>query len=180
MDKDLEMIFTPEKLDEMVKRLAGEIKRDYPGKTPVLVGALKGAFVFLSDLIRALEMPVDVDFIQTSSYGKAGTTPTGVLITRDVTLELKGRDVIIVDGIIDRGKTVAAVNERIMEAGAASVRVCALLERNVPDTVRRKADYVGTRLDDGFVVGYGMDYKERYRELKGIYILKNLQPATTG
>lgn len=175
MPEDLKIIFTPEEIEHMVKRLAGELKRDYSGKTPVLIGALKGAVVFLSDLLRAMDTDVvEVDFIQTSSYGRKGSTPTGVLITRDITLELKNRDVIIVDGIVDRGKTVEAITERVIEAGAATVKICALLERNVKDPVRRRADYVGAHIDKGFVVGYGMDYKELYRGLRGVYLLKNI------
>ncbi len=152
----------------MVNRLAGEIRRDFPSKNPVFVGALKGAFVFLADLVRAVKMPLEVDFIQTASYGKQHAPSSEVTITRDLTLDIRERHVIIVEGIIDRGTTARAVIKHLEANAPASLSLCALLARDghAKDV---QVNYVGARIGEGFVVGYGMDYHEHYRALPGLY-----------
>lgn len=156
----------------MVRRLAGEIRADYSSKNPVLIGVLKGASVFLSDLAREIDFPLEIDFVQTSSYGKRSTsTPSEkVAVSRELSGEITGRDVIVVDGIIDRGHTVSALLEHLHAKGPASVRICTLLLRD-GKAHGFDIDYIGATIRDGFVVGYGMDYREHYRNLPAIYFM---------
>lgn len=166
----LKLLMTPDEIRTAVERLAREIRADYASRNPLLVGVLKGAFVFLSDLVRALDMELEVDFIQAASYGKSSAPSKDVLITGDLTAAVKGRDVIIVEGIIDRGETARAVASHIAAKGPASIRLCTLILRD-SHSHGLKIDYVGKKIDKGFVVGYGMDYKGRYRNLPGIYTI---------
>lgn len=168
----LKPFISPEEIEGIVKRLAEEIRRDYKDKEPVLVGVLKGAFVFLSDLLRAIELPFEVDFIQTSCYGKCDIPSNKVEITRDVTTALKDRHVILVDGIVDRGVTAEVLLHHLAEKGPASIKLCTLLLReDIRGGGEMRPDYVGRTIGQGFVVGYGMDLGEKCRGLKGIYLV---------
>ncbi|MBI5826911.1 MAG: hypoxanthine phosphoribosyltransferase [Deltaproteobacteria bacterium] len=170
MEPNLKPILTPEEIEKTVERIAGEIEADYASKDPLLIGVLKGAVIFLSDLLRAVKMPLDADFVQTTCYGKRDTPSSEVIVTRDISVEIKGRDIIIVEGIIDRGHTARALIEYFGTKGPSSIRLCTLLMRkSTPADI--KADYVGIRIGEGFIVGYGMDYKEHYRGLRGLYVL---------
>lgn len=171
MSERLEILFSPEEIKKLVQRLANEIKADHPAGGFVLVGVLKGAFMFLGDLAKACEGPLEVDFMQTSSYGTSDSPADEVRVIKDLTADVKGRDVIIVEGIIDRGHTARKVVAHLKSKGPSSVRICTLLLRN-SHSGGLKIDYVGARIDEGFVVGYGMDYKENYRGLPGIYFMK--------
>lgn len=170
MTGNLKLLIPPEELHIIINRIARDIRADYAGKDPVLIGVLKGASVFLSDLIRAIKMPLEIDFVQTSSYGERDSPSEQVAIIKDITSDIRGREVILVEGIVDRGHTARELMKHFNEKEASSVRICTLLlrEGGGKDV---KPDYVGTRIDKGFVVGYGMDYKERFRYLPGIYIL---------
>ncbi|MBI5643689.1 MAG: hypoxanthine phosphoribosyltransferase [Deltaproteobacteria bacterium] len=170
MTGNLKLIIPPDEILEIVTGLAAEIEKDCAVGTPVLLGVLKGAFVFLSDLARAFSRHVEIDFIQASSYGDRDTPSRDVLITGGPSIDIKGRDVIIVEGIVDRGVTAKAVTGYLKSKGPASLKTCALLLRHSHRGVN--IDYIGRRIDEGFVVGYGMDYKGRYRNLPGIYIIK--------
>lgn len=170
MSGTLRLFIPPEEIRSMVQRLAKEIRSDYAAKDPVLIGVLKGACVFLADLAREIDSPLEIDFVQTSSYGKRDTPAEKASVSRELTSDIKGRDVIVVDGIIDRGRTMAALLEYLSAKGPASVRICALLLR--ADCGHEvDIDYVGATIKAGFVVGYGMDYRERYRNLPAIYYL---------
>lgn len=159
-----------EEIGAIVYRLAKEIRADYKTKNPILIGVLKGASLFLSDLVRALKMPLEMDFIQTSCYGKRDEPCSEVLILRDITSDIKERDIIIVEDIIDRGHTARALIKYLGKKGPSSIKVCSLLVRdgNPHDL---DVDYMGKSIGPGFVVGYGMDYKENYRELPGLYLM---------
>lgn len=168
MEPNLKPILTPEEIGKTVERIAAEIEADYASRDPLLIGVLKGAFIFLSDLLRAVKMPLDIDFVQTTCYGRRDTPSSEVIVTRDISAEIKGRDIIIVEGIIDRGHTARALKEYFGTKGPSSIRLCTLLmRRSTPVDI--KVDYVGARIDEGFIVGYGMDYKEHYRGLRGLY-----------
>ncbi len=171
MRRDLERLLTPQDIGSVVGRLAEAIREDYSGKNPVLVSVLKGAFVFTADLARALDMDLEVDFIQPSSYREGRTPSEKVVLIRGLGGDVRGRHVIIVEGIVDRGHTLRKVMEEIQGQGPASLRVCSLLVREGlgPDLT---VDYRGMTVGEGFVVGYGMDLKGRYRSLGGIYRLK--------
>ncbi|MFQ5736359.1 MAG: phosphoribosyltransferase [Thermodesulfobacteriota bacterium] len=171
MTEALEPFISPEEVGALVSEIAARLRADYAGRDPVLLGVLKGAFVFMADLTRALDaMDMEVDFVQAASYGHRDEPSHEVLITRDVTTEIKGRHVIVVEGIIDRGLTVRAVLDHLGSKGPASLSLCTLLLR---DTHRagREVEYFGRRIGEGFVVGYGMDYKGRYRNLPGVCLL---------
>jgi len=169
----LKPYLTPERIDEIVGELAGKIAEAIDGSGPVvLVGVLKGSYVFLSDLSRKLEAGHEIDFIQTACYGMRDKPANEVLIVRDITAELKGRDVIIVEDIIDRGHTAMVLVEHFRSRGARSVRLCALLKRR-GGAPGLEVDFVGHEVGEGFVVGYGMDFKELYRNLPGLYMLED-------
>lgn len=173
MNNNLRLLYSPEDIKNMVRRLAGEL-RPNTKSAPVFIGVLKGAFIFVSDLIRELDGGVQVDFIQAASYGLKDEPSAEVRIKGDITIEIKGRDVVVVEGIIDRGTTARAVIGHLKKKGPASIKVCTLLLRD--SHAGMEIDYVGARVYEGFVVGYGMDYKEEYRDLPGIYILEPPRP----
>ncbi|MGD8774216.1 MAG: hypoxanthine phosphoribosyltransferase [Syntrophobacterales bacterium] len=165
------ILFTAEDIARQVERLASQICADYQGKEIVLVGVLKGAFIFLADLVRRLTISVELDFIRVASYG-AGTESTGeIRITTDVELDLQGRDVLIVEDIVDSGLTTSFLREHLAGKKPRSLRICTLLDKTERRRVTIPLDYVGVQLDKGFVVGYGLDCDEAHRHLPEIYEL---------
>lgn len=160
---------SPADIKETVRDLAKRIDEDYAGKTPLLVGVLKGAFVFLSDLARETRTDVEIDFIQAASYGKRESPASEVLITGEIGTDVRGRDIIIVEGIIDRGTTARAVFDYLSTKGPASIKVCSLLVRDSHSGLN--INYAGRVIGPGFVVGYGMDYKGLHRNLPGVFIV---------
>jgi len=157
-----------------VERLAARIRADYGDKRPVLVGVLKGAFVFLADLIREVKMPLEVDFITVSSYGPGQTSSGEVRLVQDITTDIAGRHVLLVEDIVDSGLTLDELRRHLLRRSPASLRVCALLARgsllaSAPDAV----DYLGRAVPDGFVVGYGIDCGEDYRYLPDVWMLED-------
>ena len=172
---DLEPRFTEEEIREAVARIARAIEDDAPRRDSaeplLLVGVLKGSFVFLADLVRELTIPAEIDFVRASSYG-AGTTSTGTVdITKDVGPDVTGRDVIVVEDIAETGLTMRAICDSIAEREPASLRTCALLVRAGGPAEVDPPDYAGLRVGPGFVVGYGLDHAERYRGLRDIRAL---------
>ncbi len=166
--EELELRFTREEIDEAVRRIGAEISADHGDSVPLLVGILKGSFVFLADLVRALTIPVEVDFVRARSYGRGTTSSGAVEITKDLETDLRGRDVVVIEDIEDTGLTMDVVVERIRAGRPASVKRCALLVREGSEP----PDYLGMWVGPGFVVGYGIDYAERYRELPDIYAIR--------
>jgi hypoxanthine phosphoribosyltransferase len=159
------VVVTEKELQARIAELGAEITRDYAGRAPLLVGVLKGAFMFMSDLARAIDLPVEFDFMAVSSYGSATKTSGVVRIVKDLDLDLTGRDVIIVEDIVDSGLTLRYLRRNLLSRGPASLAVCALLlkeglQRDDPDL-----RYVGFRIPPDFVIGYGLDVAERYRNL---------------
>jgi hypoxanthine phosphoribosyltransferase len=159
-------------IDARVKEIAQRISADYRDRDVILIGILKGAFVFLSDLIRQLTIPVQVDFMSVSSYGNQTSSSGQIKLQKDVGLNLKNKDVLIVEDIVDTGVTLAFLVDYLKSAGAVSVRICALIDKRERRVVDIAVDYVGHRVDKGFLVGYGLDYAEYYRNLPEIYHLK--------
>ena len=173
MNKDIESIlFTEAEIKARVKEIGEQITKDFAGKNVVLVGVLKGAFMFLSDLARCIDLDCSVDFLTASSYGKGAVTSGKVTIAKDVGGSLEGKDVIIVEDILDSGVTMTFLKKYLAERNPESISVCTLLDK--PD--RRKtdvrADYFGFISPNEFLVGYGLDYAEKYRNLPYIGILK--------
>ena len=165
-------LWTPEQIAKRVADLAAEIDQDYVSNPPVLVGALKGAFIFLADLVRAIQTPVEIEFMRLSSYD-AGTASSGrVRISSSPEREaIEGRPVILIEDILDTGLTTSAALRHLRRKRPSSLTVCTLLDRPERRVVDVKADYAGFTFSGHFVVGYGLDYDQQYRELPGIYAL---------
>lgn len=155
-----------------VTELAEMIRRDYAGRDLVMIGVLKGAFIFLADLVRALPVPVEVDFVRLCSYG-AGTTSSGeVHITKDVELPLKDRDVLIVEDIIDVGLTLDFLRRHLLSHHPRSLKICCFIDKKERREVEVPLDYVGFTVEKGFLVGYGLDCGEQSRNLPEIFVLE--------
>lgn len=173
-DDDLigEILVDRDTLRARIEELGQEIAADYEGKTPLLVAVLKGAFIFMADLARAIELPLEVDFMAVSSYG-ASTRSSGVVrIVKDLDIDLAGRDVIIVEDIIDSGLTLRYLRKTLNARGPASLEVCALFVREGNQQADVDLRYVGFRIPPAFVIGYGLDVAERYRNLPDIRTYK--------
>ena len=169
--KQAKVLFSKEKLDERIKVLGAEITRDYKGKDLVVVGILKGSFIFMADLVRAIDLPLQVDFLGLSSYGDETSTSGVVKITNDLSKPIDHKHVLIVEDIIDTGLTMQYLLEFLKTRSPSSVKICALLEK--PDNAKTKIDiaYKGFTIPNEFVVGYGLDYAGLYRNLAYIGVL---------
>lgn len=159
------VIVSETEVRQRVTELGARITEDYRDRRPLLVGVLKGAFVFMADLARAIELPVEFDFMAVASYGSATKSSGVVRIVKDLDLDLTGRDVIIVEDIIDSGLTLAYLRKNLLARGPASVEVCALLVREGLQKTDLDLRYVGFSIPPDFVVGYGLDVREQYRNL---------------
>lgn len=170
--EDMDRVLLPrEEIAAAVKKLGKEITRDYAGKRPLVVGILKGAVVFYSDLIREIDLPMDMDFMCVSSYGTA-TKSTGVVrVKLDLKLDIMNRDVLLVEDIVDSGMTLHYLKEHLASRGAASVKIATLMDKPAGRKVDLKADYFCFTIPNEFVVGYGLDYAESYRNLPDICVL---------
>jgi hypoxanthine phosphoribosyltransferase len=167
-----EILVTPEEINLKVKELGKQITKDYSGKNLMLVGILKGAVIFMAELAKNIDMPVLMDFMAVSSYGKSSTSTGVVRIIKDLDCSIEDKDILIVEDIIDTGLTLSYLTDNLKKRGAKSVKICTLLDK--PD--RRKADvpvdYRGFIIPDEFVVGFGLDYAEQYRNLPYVAALK--------
>lgn len=168
----LTLLLSQEAVRGIVQRLAREIDRDYKGRPPLLVGVLKGAFVFMADLVRELQIPVNVEFVRLSSYGSSTQSSGKVRVVSGIRADLRGRDVLIVEDIVDTGRTTSYLQGYIKRRGPRSLKICALLDKPSRRVIPVSLDYVGVRIPDRFVVGYGLDMGEEYRELPGVYIIE--------
>lgn len=166
-----EVLINESQLQRRVAELARAITRDYVGRELLVVPLLTGTLMFLADLLRRLAIPLKLDFIGVSSY-RDGTVSRELVFTKDLRLEARGRHVLLVDDILDTGRTLAAVRARIDRLEPASVRTCVLLDKPARRTESIQADYVGFVIPDLFVVGYGLDYAERYRNLPFVGVLR--------
>lgn len=168
----LRELYPAELIDERVRALASRINEDYRGKDLVVVCVLKGAFMFFADLVRRLDVEPVMDFVRVASYGKSDTSSGTVSFTKDVELPLEGKDVLIVEDIVDSGVTMDFLLREIRSRGVKSLRVAALVDKVERREVDLSVDYAGFTIDSGFIVGYGLDYAERYRELPGIFVVE--------
>ena len=173
LDKDVErVLFSEEELKNRVAEIAAQIDKDYEGKQPLLVSVLRGSFVFMADLVRQIHVPCTVDFMAVSSYG-AGTSSSGqVKIIKDLSEQIEGKDLIVVEDILDSGNTLSYLLQLLEARKPASVRLCTLLDKPDRRVKEVHVDYTGFTIPDEFVVGYGLDYAEKYRNLPYIGVLK--------
>jgi hypoxanthine phosphoribosyltransferase len=169
-----ELLFSRETIGKRVKELAEQISRDYEGRELLLVGILNGAFIFMADLIRGMRIPCRVDFVRMASYGSGSQSSGEVRITKDLETPIMGRDVLIVEDIIDTGLTLSHLLNVLRERRPASVRVCAFLDKKERRRVPFTAEYVGFTIPDRFVVGYGLDFNENFRFLPDVSMLKDI------
>ena len=173
LEKDIDrVLFSEDDIKDMVKKVADEINRDYAGKRPVLVALLKGSVIFASDLMRALVIDCEIDFMKVSSY--SGTQSTGVInIVSDIRTDIADRHVIIVEDIVDTGLTLYKLRELLAGRNPASLKICTLLDKPSGRKAEVYADYIGGTVGNEFIVGYGLDYDEKFRNLPYIGVMKN-------
>lgn len=175
----IERILIPEsEIRRRVAEIGRLVSEDYRGRDLVLVGALKGAFVFLADLARAVAIPHEVDFVRASSYGNASSSSGTVRVACDVSLDLKDKHVLLVEDIYDTGCTMATLLERLAAKGPASLEICALLVKNRPREAEVAIRYAGFQIENVFVVGYGLDFAERFRHLPYVAVVSRNSART--
>jgi len=173
MRNDIEKILKTEtEIQDKIKQLGEQISKDYEGKNPVLICILKGGIVFLSDLMRNISIQVELDFMSLSSYGDSTKSSGVVRIKKDIDVDISERDVIIVEDIVDSGLTLKYLDEYFMQHNPNSVKICTLLDKPKAHQIDLIIDYVGFEVGNEFVVGYGLDYAQKYRNLPYIGILK--------
>jgi len=170
---NLEPLFSAEAIQARIAELGAEIARDYDGRNPLLVGVLKGACIFISDLLRAIDLQLGIEFIAISSYGSSMRTSGEVRLVKDLDVAVEGRDILVVEDIVDTGLTLSYLLSNLRARGAASVKLAALLDKYERREREVPIDYLGFKIPDAFVVGYGLDFAERYRNLPYIAVLKD-------
>lgn len=177
---NLEVLIPAEKIQNRIGELGAEIARDYAGRNPLLISVLKGACLFLSDLMRAVDIPLNVEFIAISSYGAEMRTSGEVRILKDLDVAIEGRHILVVEDIVDTGLTLSYLLANLKSRGAESVKLAALLDKYERREKEVPIDYLGFKIPDKFVVGYGLDFAERYRNLPFIAVLKDPEEAQLG
>lgn len=169
MPEEIIPVLSRAEIRKKVKTLAQRISEDYAGKELIVIGVLKGGFIFLADLIRELTISVQVDFVRLASYGSNTTSSGTIRITKETELDIRDRDVLIVEDIIDSGVTIAYLLEHLKSSSPKSVKVCTFVDKTERREVQVPIDYAGLMAEHGFLVGYGLDFDEKYRALPGIY-----------
>lgn len=170
-EPELRILISHRKIASTVIRLADEIRRDYRENNPLVIGVLKGSFMFLADLIRRLDIPLEVDFIRLSSYGPLTESSGVITVTHEISSVIKGRHVLLVEDIVDTGLTVAFLMDYFKRKQPASLKLCALADKPARRKVAVDIDYLGFTVPDMFLVGYGVDWNEKYRNLPDIYYI---------
>ncbi len=169
---ELDVLISAEQLQTRIREMGAQIARDYAGRRPELICVLKGAVTFMSDLMRTIDLNLSIDFIAVSSYGKGKNSTGEVKIVKDLDGPLEGREIILVEDILDTGLTLSYLLNNFRSRGATSIKIAALLNKPERRKVDVQADYVGFEIPDKFVVGYGLDYAERYRNLPYIGVVR--------
>jgi hypoxanthine phosphoribosyltransferase len=165
------ILFTRDAIEKRVCELAETISRDYRGEDIIVIGVLKGAFVFMADLIRYLTIPSLIDFVKLGSYGAGSVSSGKIVMTKDIDISIEGKNVLIAEDILDTGLTMSFLVKLLGERNPRSLKVCTLLDKRQRREVPFEADYVGFTIENGFVVGYGIDFNENFRYLPEIYII---------
>ena len=172
-----ELLLSRQDIEKRVREIALEISRDYQGTEPVLIGILNGVIFFFADLVRNLTIPIKMDFIRAASYG-SGTTSSGTIrLSKDVEIDVRGKHVIVVEDIVDTGLTLSKIKENLEKKGPESVKICVLIDKSERRETEVRIDYCGFHIEEGFVVGYGLDFNEEYRYLPEIFVLRPEGPS---
>jgi hypoxanthine phosphoribosyltransferase len=171
-----ELLITKTTIQSRVKELADQISSDYEGKEPVLVGVLNGVIFFFADLVREISIPTKIDFVRAASYGSNMTSSGTIRLTKDVEIPIKGKPVILVEDIVDTGLTLTHIIRKLEQKAPESIRICALIDKVERREMNVPIDYCGFQIKEGFIVGCGLDYDEKYRHLPDIYILRQDMP----
>ena len=166
------ILFTEEQIAKRVKELGAQITEDYANRKPILLGILKGCFVFQADLSRQIDLACEIQFLQVSSYGFLSVSSGNVKIGNEMDFEIRNRDIILIEDILDSGFTLTALQNLLMKHSPASLKICTLLDKPSRRKVPVEANYVGFECPDEFVIGYGLDYGEKYRNLPFVAVLK--------
>ena len=166
------ILFHRDEIEATVKRLAAEIKKDYQGKHPLLIGILKGSFMFMADLIRFLNFPLEVEFVRLSSYGSSKESSGRIRVVQGLRSPIKGRDVLIIEDIVDRGLTISFLVDYLWKRKPASLKLCALTDKPSQRQALITIDYLGFTVPNKFLVGYGLDWDEKFRNLRDICVLE--------
>jgi len=166
------ILFSRKEIAAAVKRLAAEINRDYRGKNPLLIGILKGSFMFMADLVRLLDFPLEVDFIRLSSYGSSRESLGKIKVVPGLSTPVKGRDVLVIEDIVDTGLTVAFLLDYLRKKRPSSLKLCALMDKPSRRRVPLAIDYLGFTVPNKFLVGYGLDWDEQFRNLPDICVIE--------
>lgn len=168
----MKLVISREDIERRVRELGREITKDFSGSELVVVGILNGAFMFLADLIREIDLPLEVDFLRAASYGTGMSSSGEIKITKDIELPISDKEILIVEDLIDTGLTLATIKQNLMNRTSKSVRICTLIDKTERREVDLNADYVGFEIKNGFLVGYGIDYAEKYRRYREVYRLQ--------
>ncbi|MCK5069405.1 MAG: hypoxanthine phosphoribosyltransferase [Desulfocapsa sp.] len=169
---DKEIVLSKQEIQERVQKMGQEICKDYQGKELVVIGVLKGAFVFMADLVRAIDLPLSTDFIQVSSYGGSSSSSGKITLVSSPTQSIEDCHVLLVEDIIDTGLTMKWLASHFRDEGAASVKICSLIDKSERREHEITIDYTGFAISEGFLIGYGLDFDQQYRNIPAIYHLK--------
>lgn len=167
---NVKSLVSEQEISEIVDRLAGQISQDFTGTKLLVIGILKGASIFMSDLIRKIKLPLEIDYMAVSSYGSSTKSSGVVRILKDLDEDVSGKEVLVVEDIVDTGLTLSYLKQYLLSRKAKSVKICSLLNKPSRRKVEIEIDYIGKEIEDYFVVGYGIDYAEKYRNLPYIAV----------
>ena len=167
-------LFSAQEIAARVKDLAGQIDKDYAGREILMIAVLKGSFLFIADLVRAVKAPTIIDFVRLASYGSA-TQSSGIIeVRKDLEISIQGKEVLVVEDIVDSGQTLESLRTMLLNRQPASLRICTLIDKQAHRVTKVPVDYIGFSMDDGFIVGYGLDFDEKYRDLPDIRVVEGV------
>lgn len=170
---DLKSYISKKEINAKVKKLAKKISSDYKGKVPIFIGILNGSFIFISDIVRRLDIDIEIDFLKLSSYGDSTISSGNVKLLKDLNCTIEGRDIIVVEDIVDSGLSLKYIRDLILSHNPSSLEFVTLLFKKGLSNLDFDVKYIGFRIPNKFVVGYGLDHAQKYRNLNGVYILNN-------
>ena len=167
-------LFSAQEIAARVKDLAGQIDKDYAGREILMIAVLKGSFLFIADLVRAVKAPTIIDFVRLASYGSA-TQSSGIIeVRKDLEISIQGKEVLVVEDIVDSGQTLESLRTMLLNRQPASLRICTVIDKQAHRVTKVPVDYIGFSMDDGFIVGYGLDFDEKYRDLPDIRVVEGV------